>query len=170
MDTPTFTNNTQYVALVGLLRRLHFLIAEGKGETDEADAIRDEMEGPWADMNTDERERTRVLSADLYTLDDNPTTPCDSSAEADILRIELNRACEAHGWEAALDLLRQHPHALPAHEAACWRGRFWNELGDPDTAALFFKRAGKLDPHKTKMYLAAFMQVMVLMNFIDFEG
>jgi Spy/CpxP family protein refolding chaperone len=49
-----------------LLRRLHALIAAGQGDSDEADALRDEMDAPWYAMTEEARERMGELSARLY--------------------------------------------------------------------------------------------------------
>lgn len=55
---------------VALLRRLHGLITQGQGQgdSDEADAIRDAMDGPWYELSTVEMERARGLAGDLNSL------------------------------------------------------------------------------------------------------
>ena len=55
-----------YFAYVGLLRRLHQLIAQGAGDSLDADAVRDAMDEPWAQMTQAEVEKTSRLSASLY--------------------------------------------------------------------------------------------------------
>lgn len=45
--------------------KLHLLGREGKGETPEADALREESEGPWRAMTEGEREEARRYSGDL---------------------------------------------------------------------------------------------------------
>jgi len=52
-----------------LLRELHELIAQGKGETDEADEIRDRMDRPWHALTLEEQERLSQLSEELYEQD-----------------------------------------------------------------------------------------------------
>ena len=49
---------------------LHQLIADGKGDDSEADAIRDSLDAPLASLSKIERERARMLSEDLYSLTD----------------------------------------------------------------------------------------------------
>jgi hypothetical protein len=66
---------------VRLLRELHRLIAEGKGDSDEAEQLRDLMDDPWDRMSPEEIRRVRGLSADLYTLTDpQPPPPAAHSA------------------------------------------------------------------------------------------
>jgi hypothetical protein len=55
-----------YFAYVGLLRRLHQLIAQGAGDSLDADAVRDAMDEPWAQMTHAEVEQANRLSASLY--------------------------------------------------------------------------------------------------------
>lgn len=50
----------------GLLRQLHRLEAANKGETDEADDVRDQMDAPFARLSPDERSYFKSLSAQLY--------------------------------------------------------------------------------------------------------
>ena len=57
---------------VSLLEDLHSLIAQGKGDTDEADRLRDSMDDFWDRLNPREIQLARGLSADLYTLVDDP--------------------------------------------------------------------------------------------------
>lgn len=49
-----------------LLRQLHELIAAGRDEGPEGEAIRDRMDRPWHAMGGAGRQRIRQLSEDLY--------------------------------------------------------------------------------------------------------
>ncbi|HKI35140.1 MAG TPA: hypothetical protein VKA46_25005 [Gemmataceae bacterium] len=154
MSAATFMNNPNYVEYVRLLRQLHRLIAEGN-DGDEGDALRDDMDAPWYALSEEEIARIRGLSADLYTLDDAPAAPThQKSAAAKALGAEIQRAWEARDWEGVLDLLRRSPGVWPPHSEAFLRGWSWNQLGDPDTADLFFQRAAELAPHDTKPSVA----------------
>ena len=46
-------------------------VAAGKGDTDEADTVRDEMDLPWRALSRKEIARLDGLSADLYMLEDD---------------------------------------------------------------------------------------------------
>lgn len=45
--------------------RLHQLDRDGKGESEEADALREESDGPWYAMTQEEREEASKYSGDL---------------------------------------------------------------------------------------------------------
>ena len=49
-----------------LLRQLHKLIADGKGDTQDADDLRDAMDGPYYAMSKADREEMVWLSLTLY--------------------------------------------------------------------------------------------------------
>jgi hypothetical protein len=156
-------DNPQYAEYVRLLKALHRRMAEGKDD-DEADALRDEMDAPWYALSEEEIARVQVLSGDLYTLEEEEK-PADGM-DVGAVRIDLVRAWGAHDWDTLLNLLHRYPGVLASHEAAFRRGWCWSELGDPDTAALFFQRAAELDPRNVK-YPIAVMVAHVRAGHID---
>ena len=56
------------LAYARLLRQVHSLILEGRGDTPEAEALADQMDAPWHAMTEEEQARMRGLSIDLYAL------------------------------------------------------------------------------------------------------
>lgn len=68
------TMNPSYLAMVRGTRELHQLLAQGKDDSAEADAIRDRTDGPWQALSEVERSRVRNLSEDLYSLTE-PSPP-----------------------------------------------------------------------------------------------
>src|SRR4051794_3415239 len=80
-----FAENHYYVEYEALLKRLHELNATGRGETEEADLLRDEMDRPYGELDAEEIERLRGLSADLQMLQDDeifePLEPGEDAAE-----------------------------------------------------------------------------------------
>jgi tetratricopeptide (TPR) repeat protein len=166
MTAPRFMNNPQYAEYVRLLKALHRRLAEDKDD-DEADALRDEMDGPWYSLSEEEIARVDGLAADLYTLDETPPPPAQrDEAAASALSAKIDLCWKAGNWEDILDLLRRNPGVLPPHSEAFLRGWSWNQLGDPDTAALFFQRAAELDPHNAK-YPVAVMEARIRAGHID---
>ena len=63
-----FADNPNYVQYESMLKDLHRLIAEGKGDSDEADALREAMDVPWRALSSEEIDRLNRLSSDLYIL------------------------------------------------------------------------------------------------------
>ena len=58
--------NLDYAAYESLLRRVHGLIREGRGDSEEADSLRDQMDAPWSRLNDAERATLDRLSVELY--------------------------------------------------------------------------------------------------------
>ncbi|MGP0065676.1 MAG: hypothetical protein ACLQGP_18990 [Isosphaeraceae bacterium] len=139
--------STPYREYVRLLRNLHALIAEGKGDSDEADQLRDLMDDPWYQMTPEEVRRVRDLSADLYTLVDPPSPPpqADASDFAETCRL-IEAARNEQDWDHLLELLRERPHPYPPDRVAFLRATCWEKLGDLETALLFSRKAVSLSP------------------------
>lgn len=57
-----------YRAYSRALIALHRLELEGRGESPEADGIRESMDAVWALLTEDERKRLKQLSEDLITI------------------------------------------------------------------------------------------------------
>lgn len=51
---------------VELLRQLHLLMASGRGDTAEADAVRDRMDKPWDHLDETLIDRVRVVGGSIY--------------------------------------------------------------------------------------------------------
>jgi hypothetical protein len=149
MAPKPLTMNPSYLAMVRGSRELHQLLAAGKEDSPEADAIRDATDGPWEALSEAERNRVRNLSEDLYSLVEPPppAQPMNSQAQA-----KLNEAFEAKQrgeWDRALDLLRHWRAHIDPALVSYLRGSIWLDAGDPATAALFFERLQQLldDPN-----------------------
>ena len=135
------------------LRQLHALIAEGKGDDDEADKLRDEMDLPWRQLNKDELNFVQGLSADLYTLslDSHIKHPLTGGINSNDFAAELRIMRRAGNFYGVLALLRDRPQCISADLAAFLRGWCYEQLGDFATAELFFEHAAKLD-NKNDLY------------------
>jgi tetratricopeptide (TPR) repeat protein len=135
-----------FAEYVSLLRRLHGLIAEGKSESGEADAVRDEMDGPWHKLSEAEMRQARGLSGDLYSLTtDEVYAPEDKSNP--VSEPELRAAWESEDYDRVLTLLRHPAPFLTADQIAFMRAHCWGQVGDLETALLFYRRASELKPH-----------------------
>jgi len=136
---------------VFLLEELHSLIAQGKGDTDEADRLRDSMDDFWDRLNPREIQLARGLSADLYTLVDNP--PQEQQVGQDEM-VETCRLVEAawnnKDWALVLELLRERPHPYPRSQVALMRAVCWSNLGDPRTSRLFLQKGLSLAPRSDR--------------------
>ena len=104
--------------------RLHFLMAEGKGDGEEADELREELDdvhglltGPIADV-------AENLSGDLYMLSDEDMYIMTTTAEKKALKTELKRAIRYKKWLRVLEILRYSLN-LPRDYIAMVRGIVW---------------------------------------------
>ena len=161
MASKPLTMSPGYVAMVRGTRELHRLLADGKDDSPEAEAIRDVTDGPWRTLSEVERNRVRNLSEDLYSLIEPPPVAQPMTPEA---QSQLNEAFEARQrgeWDRALDLLRRWRARIDPPLVSYLRGRIWLEAGDPATAALFFEHAWKLD-RGVENYLALFLHALSL--------
>jgi tetratricopeptide (TPR) repeat protein len=142
-----------YRAMARGIRELHQLLAAGKEDTPEADAICDATDGPWQALSEVERSRVRNLSEDLYSLAEPPPTPQPMTSQTQGKLLEVIEARKQGDWDRALDLVRQLRANLDPAVVSYLRGTVWLEAGDPGTAALFFGHAANLEPTNAK-YLA----------------
>src|SRR5437868_10356124 len=147
MTARPLTLSPSYLATVRGTHALHRLIAEGKDDSPEADAIRDASDGPWEALSETERDRARWVAEDLYSIYEEPPALQQMTREA---QIGLNAAYEAKQkgeWDKALALLREWRAYVDAALLSYLRGSIWYDAGDRATAALFFQHAYKLDPN-----------------------
>jgi hypothetical protein len=148
MAPKPLTMNANYLAMVRGTRELHQLLAAGKDDSPEADAIRDATDGPWAALSEVERDRVGNLSEDLYSLVEPPPAvqPLNPQAQANLT--EIFEARQQGEWDKALDLLRRWRAHIDPALVSYLRGSIWLDAGDPATAALFFEHASKLNDER----------------------
>ena len=153
--------NPSYLAMVQGTRELHELLAVGKDDSPEADAIRDATDGPWQMLSELERNRIRNLSEDLYSLVEPPPAKQPMNSQAQVKLSEAIEARQRGEWDGALELLRRCRAYLDPALVSHLRGSIWLEAGDPATAAVFFEHASKLD-QDNEIYLAMFLHALSL--------
>ena len=147
MNYPTATDDTPARAYARLLLRLHELIAKGKGDDLEADAVRDQMDAPWHALTEAQQDRVGGLSEDLYALADNsPRSTKMSAEERQQWGQQFRAAFDGGEWDQALALLRRPPDDVPADHVAFFQADCWEHLGCPEVALRFMRSATRLDP------------------------
>jgi tetratricopeptide (TPR) repeat protein len=130
---------------------------QGRSQGPEADSFRDHLEQPWYSLTEAEQRRVDGLSEDLWGIIEPPARK-DLNPQS---RRGLQRALqakEAHRLDEALELLRRWNAYFDLSLSSFLRGSIWLELGHPEVAAVFFKRAGELAPDDdvaSSMYLHA---------------
>ena len=146
MSQKSLTMNPNYLVMVRETRELHRLLAAGKDDSPEADAIRDATDGPWDSLSEVERNRVRNLAEDLYSLHEPPLAAQPMNPQAQAKLNETFEARQRGEWDRALDLLRRWRAHIDPALVSYLRGSIWLEAGDPATAAIFFEHACKLNP------------------------
>src|SRR5438093_1561710 len=143
-----FAENPAYVQYETLLKRLHGLIAEGQGQSPEADAVREAMDEPVERLTRPEITRLKGLSADLYMLQGKEVITADAGSRLELeeLRSELDHFRDWNSWDAVLALLRRSASDIPEAAVAATRARAYAELGHADTALLFLDFAFRATP------------------------
>jgi tetratricopeptide (TPR) repeat protein len=143
-----YWDNPNFAEYESLLRRLHCLMAAGKGDTDEADAVRDDMDKPWRQLGREELARLDGLSADLYMLEDNEIfEPADTDEETHgRLQAELREAWSQEKWEDVLSLLRKDRTFGPPDRVAYLRAKAYERLGHLNSSLMFMEYAARQRP------------------------
>ena len=149
--SPQFRDNPHYVEYVRLLHELHFLMRDGKDESPEGEAIRDQMDWPWRHLNEEEVNRVNGMSADLYTLESDspivhPTSPVQTPGD---YWDEIQAARSEGDYDRVLALLRDKPQLVADDRAAFYRGLCYSHLGDHETAVMFHRHAVAVNPESS---------------------
>jgi tetratricopeptide (TPR) repeat protein len=148
---------------VDLLMRLDRMMADGQGDSLEADALRDSMEISWYQMEPEELDLVRQLSADLYTLHDDPFVkhPEDSRVFSQELSTALSVARDRGDYLRALKLLQQRPDEVSEERAAMLRGMCYIKLGLFDAGLLFLDHAARRsdDPEPVNRYILGMLKL-----------
>lgn len=140
------TDQSAYWDYENLLRQLHYMIADGKCDTPEADALRDRLDALARRIDATELSRLENLSGDLYMLQDEETYVPLETTEAQDYDLMLWEAWSTRDWDRVLDLLRRDVVFREEDRRAYLRSRSYEALGHADTALLFMDYAHKLKP------------------------
>lgn len=142
-----FPVNPNYLAVIQGLLRMHRLSADGRFESPEADALRDEMDAPCEGLSDVERKRIAGLSADLNAISEIPAAqPPVMQSQSRATLIQATEAWRQGEWDRALELLRIAGNSAPPALVSHLRGEIWRDAGDAATAAVFFEHASRLEP------------------------
>jgi len=144
----TFFNNPSFLQHERNLIQLHELIASGKGDSDEADQIRDRLDVTFSQLTSEERDRLDGVASDLFMLDGREEYQEHDVSERGQHRLSgaLADAHRRNDWKSVLGLLRRGPSFVPPAQFAYIRGRAYEQLGHHAVARLFFRHASVLDP------------------------
>jgi hypothetical protein len=123
------------------LVQLDRMMAEGHGDSAEADALRDQMEESWYRMRPEELDIARQISADLYTLHADPLVqhPRDFNIYSPALAAELGKSIGSGNYLSALRLMQDRPAEISSERAALFRAILYRALALPEIGLIFFE-------------------------------
>ena len=144
----SFSESLNYRSEIRAILRLHRLWLEGRGESPEADALRDATDGHWEFLTDVERKRIRGLSEDLNSIESQlfGQPPTEMNVQAQAKLVEVHEARQRGEWDNALELLRLLRNDVPPALISYLRGSIWLEAGDPEVAIVFIEHATRLEP------------------------
>jgi tetratricopeptide (TPR) repeat protein len=154
MSTAVATTENAFRRCARLLQDLHRLIDAGQDDSDEAEALRAEMDPLWYAMSAEERDRLGGLSEDLYILTEGGARQAKMSSDekarwSEEANAVLSAMFAERDMDGALKFLRR---PIPADYPRCivpfFQARCWERLGEEELALRFMKEAARLDPHQ----------------------
>jgi len=147
MSAPIFRDNPDYAESVRLLIRLHKLFCEGKGESVQADEIREATEPLWWKLAEIERERIDNMAADLSTLE-----PDSAFTHPEVVEVDASEFWKQVGplrregrFTQVLGSLRKMPECVAAQRATVLRALSYEQLGEHEIALVFFEAAARFE-------------------------
>jgi tetratricopeptide (TPR) repeat protein len=164
IDTKPLNTQPPVLAYARLLVESQRLIDAGKGDSDEAEALADRMDAPWHALTALEQARMKGLSADLNALAEGGPKRVNMTKEQleawQKAIKEVNARAETGDVDEALNFLRRPvPSTLPRQVIPFLQARYWEKLGDLETALVFMKEADRLDPEQALSVLVLLQQL-----------
>lgn len=132
-------------AYIGMLLDLHELIRTGRGDSAEADELRDRMDAPWRRLEASEIALVDGLSADLHTLGVKRDAPDRDASDGDESK-RFEQAFQQEDWASALEAIRTNEPRLAPRTVSFCRGVCWAHLGEPEVAISFLNDAASFEP------------------------
>jgi hypothetical protein len=122
----------------------------GLFDSDEADALREEMVEPWYALLEEERKRMDGLVMDLNELRENRKGSgrkelTEEQHQEGMVRIrEVYNLKSAEKFDEALEHLRKSKNVIVPQFVWHFRGSCWNSMGVPEVAVEFYREATRL--------------------------
>ncbi|MBK9262819.1 MAG: hypothetical protein IPM54_23820 [Polyangiaceae bacterium] len=141
---------------------LYRFIADGRGGSEEAEALRDVMVLSWDAMSSSEQSLLRGLYRDLHMLTGDEVLDSDA-----VDYQELKKAVQCKQYVRALELLRKRRDKLEPPYVAYFRARCWNALGYRHAGLAFMEQAARLKPNNANYTYLVFQALLDLGELSD---
>jgi hypothetical protein len=148
----TLNKADNYRSYIRSVLRMFAFMDAGLFDSDEADALREQMVEPWYALSKEERKRMDGLVLDLTELrESRKSTEPRELTEAERAKGELRareylELKEVGKFDEALELLRKWQSVIAPQVLWHSRGSCWNLMGVPDVGAEFYGEATRLAP------------------------
>jgi tetratricopeptide (TPR) repeat protein len=135
---------------------MHEVFVAGDRTSIELSQLRDGIDEPYLDMTEEERDAIEGLSTDLFDVERINSEPHLESRPPTNEKIQSALAAQHSGrYDESLKILRENKSLEPPSRISYFRGRIWEEKGEPRVALLFFNHAAKLDRENDEYKAAA---------------
>jgi tetratricopeptide (TPR) repeat protein len=163
-------NKTEnYRSYIRSVLRMYAFVDAGLFDSEEADALREQMVEPWYALSKDERKRMDGLVMDLDELRESRRLRAQTEAQQHegLLRIrEVFTLKEAGKFDEALDHLRKWQKIIVPSSVWHFRGSMWNQMQIPEVAVEFHREATRLAP-ENEQFKGVYLTVLKKTNFKD---
>lgn len=145
-----------YRSYVRSVLKMYVYLDAGLFDSTEADALREQMVGPWHSLTKEERKRMDGLAMDLNELRESRGKTgqielSEKQFQEGFVRIrEVYNLKSAGRYDEALEHLRKWQKVILPHFVWHFRGSCWSFMGVPEVAVEFFREAVRLDPSNEK--------------------
>jgi hypothetical protein len=144
--------DTAYREYADLLLRRHHLLAEGKEDTAEAEAIDDRLTELWETLDEAQRSSLNGMSSDLHWVRRRGVSPPKGRKPEDVTQADREQLAQAEtvkDWHAVLHHLRVCAPAMPPNLLAQLRAAAYGEIGLATFAGIFQSLGAAPSPEQT---------------------
>jgi tetratricopeptide (TPR) repeat protein len=149
----TLNKTENYRSYIRSVLRMYVFMDAGLFDSDEADALREQMVEPWYALSKEERKRMDGLVMDLNELRESRNSGgrrelTEKQQQEGMVRIRDVYDLQSAGqFDEALEHLRMWKNVMVPQIVWQFRGSCWDLMGIPEVAVEFYREAIRLDPH-----------------------
>src|SRR5713226_3733729 len=145
----TLNKMENYRSYIRSVLRIYVFMDAGLFDSDEADALREQMVEPWCALSKEERKRMDGLVMDLNELRESrkssgPKELNENQQQQGLVRIqEVYDLKKAGKFDEALEHLRKWQSVIVPQFVWHFRGSCWNAMEVPEVAVEFYREASR---------------------------
>ena len=168
----TLNKTENYRSYIRSVLRMFVFMDAGLFDSDEADALRENMVEPWYALSLDERKRMDGLVIDLNELRESRRNVSskeltETQQQEGFSRLrEVFDLKQAGKLDEALGHLRNWQSIIAPKALWNFRGSCWNSMGVPEVAVEFYREATRLPP-EDEQFKGIYLTVLKKTNFAE---